>query len=135
MKLKASPAFSLLMARVAMVVLFLPWALDKFIKPEHANKVFENFYAMSLDANLGFILGGLQVLLIVVFALGILKNISYLLVLILHTVSIASTYDKLLNPFDGNLLFVAGAALWFVMLGLYLCRDQDTLLTVNVSKG
>ncbi|WP_197933192.1 hypothetical protein [Legionella antarctica] len=77
-------------------------------------------------------LGTLELLLLIGFVLGLWKSFTYLIVFILHTVSVFSTIGAYFKPFTGNhLLFFAALLMWAACLSLYLLRNKDTLLSIT----
>jgi len=109
----------------------LMWTLDKFIQPEHSGKVFENFYGLSGWSELGFlIIGGIELVLILAFVVGLWKRVTYGLVLIFHSVSTLSSFPQYLDPFN-HLLFFAAWPMLAACMALYLLRDDDVLMTIK----
>lgn len=126
-------AIVLLLQRVSVFVVMLMWTLDKFVRPSHAAKVYEVFYSIPwLTENLSYVIGGLELILIVAFLFGYKKRISYGLVLLLHAISTLSSYPQYLAPFEGpNLLFFAAWPMLACCIALYVLKDHDTLLTIE----
>lgn len=123
--------WSLFVLRIGVFIVMLMWTLDKFIQPEHSGKVFENFYGLSGWSELGFlIIGGLELLLIFAFVVGLWKRLTYGLVLILHSVSTLSSFPQYLDPFN-HLLFFAAWPMLAACMALYLLRDDDVLMTIK----
>jgi putative oxidoreductase len=118
--------WSLLSLRVTVFVVMLFWTLDKFVQPEHSGGVFENFYGIGgLGATAFYVIGALEMVLILAFVAGALKRVTYGLVLLLHAVSTFSSFGQYLDPFN-NLLFFAAWPMLAACLTLYLLRDLDT---------
>lgn len=120
-------ALSLLMLRLGIFVVMLMWTLDKFVRPDHAAGVFSNFYGISgLDAQLAYVLAGLELVLLLAFVVGIARRWSYGIVLLLHGVSTLTPWNQYLHPFEGpNLLFFAAWPMLAACAALYLLRDWD----------
>lgn len=126
---------SLLALRLGVFVVMLMWTLDKFINPAHAGKVFEGFYGISwLTQNLSYVIGSLELLLVLAFVVGLWRRWTYGAVLVLHAISTVSSYRQYLNPFD-NLLFFAAWPMLAACLALYWLRDWDTLLVVRSGRS
>ncbi|MBS3964107.1 MAG: hypothetical protein KGZ80_06375 [Methylomonas sp.] len=119
---------SLLVMRLTIFGVMLLWTLDKFINPGHAAHVFENFYFIAgLKSSVMAVLGGLELVILAGFLLGIYKRFCYGAVLAFHTVSTLSSYQQYLSPFEGpHLLFFAAWPMLAGCLLLYLLRDEDT---------
>lgn len=126
---------ALLGLRLGVGVVFLFWALDKIVQPEHAARVFEAFYRMpSAGQALLAALGVAQLALTAAFVLGVAKRFSYGAVLVLHAISTFSSYAKYLEPFS-SLLFFAAWPMLAACAALYLLRDYDTLATLGRSRA
>jgi putative oxidoreductase len=122
---------SLLLLRWGVFIVMLFWTLNKFVKPEHSAKVFENFYGLEgLGTVALYSLAGAELALIVAFVLGLWKRITYGLVLILHGISTLSSYSQYLDPFN-NLMFFAAWPMLAACAALYLLRDQDRRWTLK----
>jgi len=118
---------SLLLLRLGIFVVFLFWTLDKFINPEHTAGVFSKFYDLENLGNIViYVLGSVQLILIVLFVTGLFKTWTYGAVLLLHAASTFSTFALYLKPFD-NLLFFAAWPMLAACIALFLMRDWDTL--------
>ncbi len=124
---------SLLLIRASVVLMLAPWVVDKFINPSHAIGVFDHFYGLGgVAETLVFVVGVVQVLILLAFAIGALKFWSYGLVLLMHAGSTLSSWKQYLNPYDGaNLLFFAAWPMLAALVALFLLREHDTLLSVG----
>ncbi len=115
--------------RLSVFTVMAFWTVDKFANPGHAAKVMEIFYGIGgLGQTVVYLVGGLEVILIVGFVLGIQKRWTYGLVFLLHAVSTLSSYKQYFNPWDSpNLLFFAAWPMLAACFALYYLRDADTL--------
>jgi len=120
---------SLFLLRVSVFIVMLIWTLDKFIRPEHAAKIFEMFYfAPPLGAMVMYVLGALEMVLIIAFVVGAWKKLTYGLVLVLHAISTLSSFMLYLAPYqEANILMFAAWPMLAACITLFLLRDQDTL--------
>ncbi len=125
---------SLFLLRISVFLVLFMWTLDKFINPGHAAAVWANFYFMKdMQATVLYVIGAVQMTIILCFLLGIKKNISYLLVFLMHAVSTLSSYHQYLNPYEGvHLLFFAAWPMLAACYALYLLRRSDTMLSLNI---
>jgi len=121
-------AISLLMLRLGIFIVMLMWTVDKFVRPDHAAGVFSTFYGIDgLDAQIAYVLGALELVLLLAFVAGVVRRWSYGIVLVLHGISTLSSWSQYLHPFEGpNLLFFAAWPMLAACAALYLLRDSDT---------
>jgi putative oxidoreductase len=114
--------------RISVALVLVMWTVDKFVNPVHAATVFERFYMIKGMG--GTIMMGIaiaEMVLIALFLVGRFKNITYLIVLIIHAVSTLSSFSKYLNPFEGySLMFFAAWPMLAACYTLYVLRDEDT---------
>lgn len=130
-------ALSLLVMRLSIFLVLLMWTLDKFLHPEHALHVFEQFYGLSeFSGALMMSLAIVESLVILLFVSGLFKGLTYLAVLIFHTISVLSSYPAYFTPFNSpHLLFFAAIPMWAACLSLYLMRDSDEWLILSKKKA
>lgn len=122
---------ALLALRLGVFLVMFMWTIDKFINPEHASRVFAKFYLIDGLSNLlAYLVGGLQLILVFAFLLGIKKRWSYGAIFLMHGVSTFSSYAKYFDPWN-SLLFFAAWPMLAATYSLYILRDEDTLLTVK----
>ncbi len=119
--------------RVSVFLLMFMWTIDKFLNPEHAARVYANFYFLGgLGAAVMYVVGLVELVIIIGFVLGVQKSITYGTVLVLHGISTLSAFRQYLNPFDGpNLLFFAAWPALAACYALYVLRDLDTRWVVG----
>lgn len=125
---------SLLALRLTVFLVMFVWTMDKFLAPEHAASVFENFYFLSgLGPLIMYVIGAIELVIVVGFVLGLAKRFTYGAVLVFHAVSTLASFPMYLNPADGRLFYAAWPMLG-ACLALYLLRDSDTMLVVRRSR-
>jgi hypothetical protein len=71
------PLFSL---RFGVFIVMFVWTIDKFINPAHGSKIFQHFYGVAVGESIVYVLGALQLVLMLAFLAGIKKRITYGLV-------------------------------------------------------
>ena len=122
---------SLLALRLSIFLVMLVWTFDKFLNPEHAAGVYAHFYFIpGVGATVLYLIGGLELALLLAFVAGIQKRFTYGLVFLLHSVSTLSSFKQYLNPYEGpSILFFAAWPMLAACFALYLLRDQDTKCT------
>jgi hypothetical protein len=123
--------WSLFSLRLGVFIVMIMWTLDKFINPAHSTKIFEKFYGLAgSNDTIAYVLGALQLLLVLSFLIGIKKRISYGLIFILHGLSTLSSYNQYLDGFN-HLLFFTAWPMWAACFALYLLRDEDVKFTIK----
>ena len=123
-KLQRQLGLGLLALRLSIALVFIMWALDKVLVPEHAMKVFSGFYGLDISSGFSVALGIAQLVFIGIFVAGLWKNLTYLAILVLHAGSTFSSFAKYLDPFN-NLLFFAAWPMLAACFALYLLRDHE----------
>lgn len=126
-KLRPQLALSLLLLRLGVAVVFAMWTLDKFVNPEHAAAVFKKFYMIpSLSNALAYSIGVVQAIVVVAFALGALRSVTYSIILVLHAISTFSSYKQYFDPWTyPHLLFFAAIPMLAACIALWLLRRYD----------
>lgn len=130
-------ALALLLIRIGVGIVFFMWTIDKLMNPEHTARVFAAFYMIdSLSTVASYVIGSLQMIVVLAFLAGALKKYSYMAVFIMHLVSSLSTYERYFDPWTGtNLLFFAALPMLAGCWALWSLRDQDTLLSMDAMKA
>ncbi|MGB3668894.1 MAG: hypothetical protein WA984_02195 [Phormidesmis sp.] len=123
----------LLLTRLSIFIAMMIWVIDKFVQPEHTAAVFRAFYGISgIGTPAAYLLGTLQLLIMVAFVLGYQKKIFYGLVLLMHTASTLISFPKYIAPFEpSNILFFASWPMLAACFTLYYLRDLDTRGTLS----
>ena len=123
----------LLLTRISIFIAMIIWVADKFLQPAHTAAVFEAFYGISgIGTSVSYLLGALQLIIMISFVIGFQKTITYGLVLLMHTASTLVSFPKYLAPFEpGNILFYASWPMLAACFTLYYLRDLDTRGTVQ----
>ncbi len=123
----------LLFIRLTVFLVMAMWTIDKFINPEHASKVYESFYHIAgLEFAVMYVIGAIELIILLLFVAGYKKKYTYGVVLALHTVSTLSSFKQYLAPFDGpNLLFFAAWPMLAACFALFILRDQDKIWSVD----
>ncbi|VEP16973.1 conserved membrane hypothetical protein [Hyella patelloides LEGE 07179] len=137
MKQEQKLKISLALIRFSTGIFFLVWSLEKFISPENAQKIFSKFYFMEISPAISQTAGIVQTIIVLAFMAGLLKTWTYGAILGMHAVSTFSTYQQLLNPYEtstSNKLFWAAVPLLAALIGLFLMRKEDNLLSITFDK-
>ncbi len=124
---------ALFLLRISVFLVFLVWVIDKFVNPAHSAKVLEGFYGLGGVGNSVFyVLGVLQLLVVLAFVAGFMKTWSYGIVLLMHGLSTLVAFRQYLAPFEGsNILFFAAWPMLAACFTLFYLRDFDTRWTIS----
>jgi peptidoglycan/LPS O-acetylase OafA/YrhL len=122
----------LFLTRVSIFLFMLPWQIIRFTKPDVINNISNKYYKFSMPEIGSTISGVLMIALLLAFLIGFKKNVSYLLVLLLHGVGTIMTIPFLIPGSESfNILFLAAIPAIGAMLLLYCLRNEDTMLSVG----
>ena len=123
---------ALAIGRFTVAAFFLIWSLEKIFLPEKQQGVFEAFYGGAQPVAVIVVLGVIQTALVLAFAAGLFKTVTYGALLAMHAVSTVSTTGRLIDPYDGlNHLFWAAVPTLGLLIGLFLLRRRDTFLSLG----
>ena len=125
--------FSMFFLRVSVFLVILMWTIDKFVNPSHASKIYEKFYAVSgIGASVVNVVGVVELMVLVLFLVGVKKTYTYGAVLALHSASTLSAFGQYFTPFEGShLLFFAAWPMMAACVMLFLFRKEDTLFQLS----
>ena len=123
--------WSLLSLRVTIFIVMFVWTLDKFVNPAHGMAIFEKFYGIGGVPEMAvYVMGALQLALVLAFLAGLAKKYTYGLIFILHGGSTLSSFPQYLAAFN-HLLFFAAWPMWGACFVLFLLRDADTKFAIG----
>ena len=120
--------------RLGVFVVMLVWSVDKFVRPEHTAVVFQHFYfSPAFGPLVSYLLGAVQLAIVIGFVLGFQKRFTYGAVFVLHAISTLTSFKMYLAPYGGGveLLFFAAWPMLAACYTLYVLRDEDTLWTLG----
>ena len=123
----------LFLTRLSVFYFMLPWQLMRFTKPDAVVGIAKKHYNFTMPDSLPMITGVIMMAILIAFLLGVKKRISYGLVLVLHAVGTLMTLPKLIIGLESfYILFLAAIPTIFAILLLYILRDEDTMLSLNI---
>ncbi len=124
---------ALFFLRFGVFIVFFIWTIDKLLRPEHAASIFERYYFLSgLGREAAYLIGAVEMLLILGFVLGLAKRYTYGTVLVLHAISTLAAFAKYVAPFEAhNLLYFAAWPMLAACFALYVLRASDTLWIIS----
>lgn len=117
--------------RVSLGVFLLLWGLEKFVIPGATVGIWTKFYGVGLATSLVPVVGAGESALALAITVGLWRRATYGLGLLLHAVSVFSSWRQLIDPWglrsggSPNHLFLAGVPVLAAFLALYLMRARD----------
>ena len=126
-KARTQLSIALLLLRLGIAAVMVIWTVDKLMNPEHAAKVFAKFYMYEgLSAGMSYAAGAAQALVVIAFIIGLFRTWSYGLILLMHTVSVASSWKQYLDPWTyPHILFYAAIPMLSACIALWMLRRFD----------
>jgi len=123
--------WSLFSLRLGIFIVMFMWTMDKFVNPAHSAKILQIFYGITGSNDFAvYVMGALQLLLVLAFLTGVKKRLTYGLIFLMHTASTLSAYKLYIDGFN-NLLFFAAWPMLAACFALYLLRDEDVKFTLK----
>lgn len=118
--------------RIGMFLFMAVWALEKFVRPEAYQSIFGSFYGFDAGHSLIYLIGAVQMAVLLLFVMGKFKTASYGLVMLMNVVTLLVSYRQILAPWEGstNHLFVASIVVATASIALFLSRADDVFLVV-----
>ncbi|MBD5769655.1 hypothetical protein [Marinomonas colpomeniae] len=125
--------WSLFGLRLGVFIVLVMWTLDKFFNPGHTAAVFKVFYSVEgLSSTIAYVLGALQLTLVLSFLIGFKKRWVTLVILIMHLASTLVSFGRYVDPWSGsNLLFFAAWPMLAAVVALYLFREYDNKFSIG----
>jgi len=131
MNIKNRLQWSLFSLRLGVFIVMIMWTFDKFVNPAHSAKILEIFYGISGSSAVAvYVMGAVQLLLMLAFMAGIKKRLTYGIIFLMHALSTFASYERYIDGFN-NLLFFAAWPMLAACFALYLLRDEDVKFTVK----
>ena len=134
-----STELGLFSLRLTIFILMIVWAGIKIIAPgSYAGAgdnpgVFQNFYGITVGAQIVLILGIAQVIFLLAYLAGLFKTITVGGVMLMNLASMVVSAPTFLAPFADkpNLLFLAAVPVFGASLAHFLMRKNDTFLSLG----
>jgi len=123
---------SLFLLRLGVFIVMFAWTVAKFFAPDHAMRYFERFFMIpGLVEPIVYILGAIELIILLAFLAGMWKRYTYGLITFFHGVSTLSAWNKYIIPAEINMMFYAAWPMFAACITLYLLRDLDVKFTVR----
>lgn len=122
----------LFILRITTGIFFLAWAIEKLFNPGHAVAISKKFYGLEISPEITLAIGVAQIAITILFMLGLYKKWTTGFLLAIHTVAVASTWQKLIFAYTAKgLLFWAAVPVLAGLLLLFLARSDDTMCSIH----
>jgi putative oxidoreductase len=127
---------ALLLLRLGVFLVLILWTFGKFINPTQQASIYRAYYGVSLNQSALYVLGALELTLLLAFLFGLQKRLSRALVMLLVGASVLAPGRLYFTPFmDHVLLFFATWTMLAGAFALYYLRDYDILWTAGSSSA
>ena len=126
--------FALLLLRASVGLLIVLWGIDKIVNPAHGLAVSDAFYGGLLTMpSLTPLFGVAQVLVGLLFMVGLLRRIVDPMVLLLNTATMLGVWRSIVDPWGWylektNVLFFPFLIIFAASLLVLVIRDEETLV-------
>jgi len=120
----------LFLLRLGVFIVMFVWTMGKFFDPVHVVRYFNRFFLIGgLVKPVVYLLGAIELVIILAFLGGLWKRYTYGIVLFLHSVSTFMTWKK--YTIDIHLLFFTAWPMLAACITLYLLRNLDVKYAVG----
>ena len=124
-------ALALLLLRLGLAWFLAVWAINKIIEPGQYVRIWGYFHGIDIGANMPYFMGGAQIVICLMAALGLWRIVSYGLLFLMHLVTVIVIFPSLIAPFviENNFPTNRNSAIALAALGgfaaLWLLRHRD----------
>lgn len=124
-------ALALLLLRLGLAWFLAVWAINKIIEPGQYVRIWGYFHGIDIGANMPYFMGGAQVVICLMAALGLWRIVSYGLLFLMHLVTVIVIFPSLIAPFviENNFPTNRNSAIALAALSgfaaLWLLRHRD----------
>ncbi|MCF8466096.1 MAG: hypothetical protein K9G33_01715 [Sneathiella sp.] len=124
-------ALALLLLRVGLAWFIFVWATNKIIEPGQYVRIWGYFHGIDIGETMPYFMGGAQIVICVLAALGFWRIFTYGLLFLMHLVTVIVIFPTLIAPFviEDNFPVNRNNAIAVAALGgfaaLWLLRHRD----------
>lgn len=123
--------WGLLILRLGLGVFLAICALNKVINPEAMIPLFLEFYYIDVSSFFVVILGALELMLSLLFIMGMYKTLSYGIALVSQIIMLIACYEKIKIPAKSESLFFMLIPIIFAFGALFVMRNLDNKWTLT----
>ncbi|HEX8512803.1 MAG TPA: MauE/DoxX family redox-associated membrane protein [Allosphingosinicella sp.] len=127
-------SLSLLLLRLSLGGVFMVWAFDKILNPDHGAAVLESFYGLAgVGEPIIRAIGIAQGAIVLGFLAGAARKWTYGAVLLMHLVTTLVSWRAYLEPLE-NILFFSAWPMLAGLVALFLLRDHDRIAAIGAGR-
>ena len=128
-------ALAVLILRLGLAWFLAVWAVNKILAPVQYQKIWGYFHDIEIGPTLPYVMGAAQIVICIGIAVGLWRIVTYGLGFVMHAVTVAVIFPRLLAPFvieDGfpvnrNSSIALAALAGFAAVWLLRHRDHWSL--------
>lgn len=118
-------SLALFLLRFGLGLFLILCAIDKIIAPDMTVASFARFYHINIYQSAAMIIGALELVVALLFILGMYKTWTYAIALAIHSIGTIAVFRELLSPFGINILYTANLPILFSFICLFMLRNLD----------
>lgn len=123
--------WALFLLRIGVFVVMFAWVIEKFINPGHLVGNLAYFYNIEgVNENVSYVVGVLELLLVLAFGAGLWKRYSYGMIMVAHGLSTFVSW-KQYTPIAYNILFYPAWPMLAACITVYILRHLDVKFTLG----
>ncbi|WP_350334921.1 hypothetical protein [Coralliovum pocilloporae] len=125
-------ALGMLILRLGLAWFIFVWAVNKFLAPQQYANIWKHFHGIDIGSLASYGFGTIQIIICLMVFLGWKRLWSYGALALMHGVTIAVIFPRLIDPFEisergfpVNRNSSIALAVFLAMLALWLLRHRD----------
>lgn len=131
----AGLVWGLFCLRIGLGLFLALWGIDKMVVAELNVHIFATTYLVTLNPSVMIILGAVELVVSLLFILGVHKSLTYGAGFLLQGISTVANFHYLLYPFGEHHHYIAEIPLLLAFMALFLMRDLDNKWTLGKKKS
>jgi putative oxidoreductase len=123
--------WALFLLRLGIFIVMFIWVIEKFINPDHLVRNLAYFYYTDgVSETISYIVGTLELIVVLAFLAGLWKRYTYGIVMIAHGLSTFVSW-KQYTPIAYNIVFFTAWPILAACIALYMLRHLDVKYTLK----
>ena len=132
---------ALLIIRLSAAIFLGLWATLKFHRPEWTQNIFKGAYKLkefgleTLPPEVSYTIGGIQIIIVLAFALGLWRTWTYGLMMLMSAAGVLGSLSSYMTYFNypKNLMLTSIPTLG-ALIALFILRDMDNLFSLSARR-